>query len=154
MLRVGPGLGKEPHLPRCFLSSAHLISSRQTPGTPVRRLGPSGHIPSGVCQQPHQRNPDSGGTPGPEPLVGAQWLCGNCGLHPDSPVTRSGQVGASLQASASCFLEHRSQPVTLGNSDKAPPSPGETTFIEQNALYVPLVRGQEIIYILLFVVPE
>ena len=105
LLRVGLGrrLGKEPHLPHQFLSSAHLISSRQTSGSPVRRLGYSGDIPSCVCQQPHQWNPDSGGTPGPESLVCAQWLCGNSGLHPDSPVTQPGQVGMSLQASASCL---------------------------------------------------
>lgn len=60
----------------------------------------------------------------------------------------------SLQASAPRFREHRSQPVTLGNSDKAPPSPGESTFIPQNALYLPLVSSQEIIYSLLFTVPE
>ena len=44
--------------------------------------------------------------------------------------------------------------MTLGNSDKASPSPGESTFIPQNVLYLPLVSSQEIIYSLLFTVRE
>ncbi|XP_078203968.1 urea transporter 1-like isoform X2 [Callithrix jacchus] len=64
---------------------------RQTCGAPVRRLDSSGHIPSGVCQQLHQWNPDSGGTSCSEPLVGSHWLAGNSGLHSDGPLAQPGQ---------------------------------------------------------------
>ncbi|XP_078203969.1 urea transporter 1-like isoform X3 [Callithrix jacchus] len=75
----------------CF----NLLSSwdyRQTCGAPVRRLDSSGHIPSGVCQQLHQWNPDSGGTSCSEPLVGSHWLAGNSGLHSDGPLAQPGQL--------------------------------------------------------------
>lgn len=94
LLKEGLKLGA----PHCFPSSALIVFCRQTPSAPVLRLDSSGHIPGDTCQQLHQWNPDSGGTPGPEPLVGSQWLHSNCGLHPDSPDAQSGQVGASIQA--------------------------------------------------------
>lgn len=126
-----------------FLSPAHLISSRQTTGAPVHWLGSSGHIPSGVRQQPHQWNPDSGGTPGPESLVGSQWLRGNSGLHTDSPTACSGQVGTSTHASSSLQISD------FGHQWQSPTLPRKTLLILQNP-YLSGVRGQGIIYILYY----
>lgn len=129
----GPKLGA----PHCFLSSALVIFCRQTSSAPVLRLDSAGPIPGGACQQPHQWNPDSGGTPGPEPLVGSQWLYRNRGLHPDSPDAQSGQVGASIQAT---LLTSEDTGVAL---IKPPLLPGETTFIPQNSLYLLLFMAPE-----------
>lgn len=81
-----PILGRPWHYFCLFPNSAPLVSPRQACGAPVHGLDTSWHIPGGVCQQPHQWNPDSGGTSGPEPLVGALWLCRNRGLHSDRPL--------------------------------------------------------------------
>lgn len=136
-------------LPLPYLCSSGL--SRQARGAPVHWLDSSWHIPGGVRQQPHQWDPDSDRISGPEPLVGSLWLCGNCGVHSDSPLAEPRQVSEPSYASSLSFWA-TSWAAAMGSPNKATPSQvkkkKKKTFIPRNSLFVlsSEARGSRIVF--------
>lgn len=76
------------------IDSLPWLPFRQVPSVPVPRLGPPGHVPGDVCEQPPQRHPHRARPLHPEPLVGHLGLLGHCCVYFNSPHPEPGQVSS------------------------------------------------------------
>nr|XP_031548194.1 urea transporter 2 isoform X3 [Vicugna pacos] len=93
-IKVETGISKTSWIQSSLAASGKRIRKAlgQIPSVPVPRLGPPGHVPGDVREQPPQRRPHRPRPLHPEPLVGHRGLPGHRDVHPGSPHPESGQI--------------------------------------------------------------